>query len=285
MSAPTIGFMAPATWPTSLIGRMLSRTSNPVSDSWPATAPRRAGPKRLGKQFGISHHVRQTTNSPVNGDVLVLGVKPQVMQAVLARPWTVAARNPASLIISPFRSISLRQSGKLPGRWQAPSLRFACPTPRRCAARVSASGVCQCPRSLTRRSNRPKAISSMPWASACGWSAKELIDAVTAVSGSGRTYFFYMMEAYDPPPAITGWALPRDNRRAADAGSPPWALRHGPCTVDVERRRTAPRVWLPRAAPQSGDQQVLPKTTYLRIVTSGAPCKPPPHGARRNDKE
>ncbi|MFT6463988.1 pyrroline-5-carboxylate reductase [Halopseudomonas sp.] len=199
MSTPTIGFIGAGNMATSLIGGMLQQN---IKASQILASDRTAEQvERLGKQFGI----RTSTNNDLLAaecDVLVLAVKPQVMQAVCRA--LSAQRKPGQLIISIAAGISCASLEKWLGEGSAivrcmpntPSLR-----------RQGVSGLFANAQVSDTQKQQTEAILNAVGISL--WlEREELIDAVTAVSGSGPAYFFYMMEAMTAAGEQLG--LPRD---------------------------------------------------------------------------
>lgn len=123
-------------------------------------------------------------------DVLVLAVKPQVMAQVL-KPLAELAQKRQPLIISiaagiPVASIEHWLGGKLPVVRAMPN------TPA--LVQTGAAGLFASPHvSVDQRQLAEDILAAVGMAV---WVKEEsLIDAVTAVSGSGPAYFFYLMEA------------------------------------------------------------------------------------------
>lgn len=199
MSTPTIGFIGAGNMATSLIGGMLQQN---IKASQILASDRTAEQvERLGKQFGI----RTSTDNDLLAaecDVLVLAVKPQVMQAVCRVLST--ERKPGQLIISIAAGISCASLESWLGEGSAivrcmpntPSLR-----------RQGVSGLFANAQVSDTQKQQTEAILNAVGISL--WlEREELIDAVTAVSGSGPAYFFYMMEAMTAAGEQLG--LPRD---------------------------------------------------------------------------
>ena len=186
MTAPTIGFIGAGNMATSLIGGMLARNVKAeqllASDHSPEQA------EKLGSQFGI----RTGTDNALlarDCDILVLAVKPQVMQTV-CRALPVE-RKPGQLIISIAAGISCASLEHWLGEHSAivrcmpntPSLRGQGVSGLYANAQVSDT-------------QRQKSEAILNAVGISLWlEREELIDAVTAVSGSGPAYFFLMMEA------------------------------------------------------------------------------------------
>lgn len=184
--ATSIGFIGAGNMATALAGGLVARGWDPaaiaLSDAVPAAleAHRARG------------HFTSTDNRAVVGraDVLVLAVKPQVMAQVLA-PLAdlVQARRPLIISIAagiPVASLEHWLGGALPvvrAMPNTPALVQAGATGLYASAAVSADQKAAAEAILG-------AVGLTLWVEEEG-----LIDAVTAVSGSGPAYFFYVMEA------------------------------------------------------------------------------------------
>src|SRR5690554_313147 len=103
MTAPTIGFIGAGNMATSLIGGMLQNSFKPSQIL--ASDRDSEQLQRLNRQFGIA---TSTDNDQLAADcdVLVLAVKPQVMQAVCAA--LPSQRKPGQLVISIAAGIACR---------------------------------------------------------------------------------------------------------------------------------------------------------------------------------
>lgn len=186
MSAPTIGFIGAGNMATSLIGGMLQQGMKPgrvmASDH---NVEQRS---KLGGQFGIRTS-EDNALLAAECDVLVLAVKPQVMQQVCrALP---AERKPGQLIISIAAGIACQSLAQWLGQ-NAAIVRCMPNTPSLRGQGVSglyANG------NVT-ANQREQAENILNAVGISLWLEEEVqIDAVTAVSGSGPAYFFYMIEA------------------------------------------------------------------------------------------
>lgn len=186
MTAPTIGFIGAGNMASSLIGGMLQGSFQPqqiiASDQNPAQL------EQLRSQFGIT---TETDNAVLaqQCDVLVLAVKPQVMQAVCRD--LASTRKAGQLVISIAAGISCESLTRWLG---ADTALIRCMPNTPSLRRQGVSGLYAVPsvsaaqRDLSERIMNAVGISL--------WLDQESqIDAVTAVSGSGPAYFFYLMEA------------------------------------------------------------------------------------------
>lgn len=199
MTAPTIGFIGAGNMATSLIGGMLQQNFKPGQ----VLASDRNGEQldKLSRQFGIQ---TSTDNDQLarDCDVLVLAVKPQIMQAVCrALP---RQRKPGQLVISIAAGIACHSLADWLGADTAiircmpntPALRGQGVSGLFAAAAVSAEQKLLAEKIMN-------AVGISLWLE-----QEDQIDAVTAVSGSGPAYFFYLMEAMTDAGEQLG--LPRD---------------------------------------------------------------------------
>ncbi|HDZ56878.1 MAG TPA: pyrroline-5-carboxylate reductase [Pseudomonas xinjiangensis] len=199
MSAPTIGFIGAGNMATSLIGGMLQQNIKPGRIM--ASDHNAEQCEKLGRQFGI----RTSADNAVLAaecDVLVLAVKPQVMQAVCrALP---AQRRTGQVIISIAAGVSCASLAAWLGDDTA-LVRCMPNTPA--LRRQGVSGLYATPAVSDVQKQWTEDIVNAVGISL--WLDEESqIDAVTAVSGSGPAYFFYMMEAMTAAGEQLG--LPRD---------------------------------------------------------------------------
>jgi pyrroline-5-carboxylate reductase len=184
--AKTIGFIGAGNMATALAGGIAAR-------GWPATdiALSDALPAAL-EPHAARGHFTSTDNRAIveRADVLVLAVKPQVMAQVL-QPLAdlVQARRPLIISIAagiPVASLAHWLGGELPIVRAMPN------TPA--LVQAGATGLYASP--AVSREQRTEAEALLGAVGLTLWVEEErLIDAVTAVSGSGPAYFFYVMEA------------------------------------------------------------------------------------------
>jgi len=143
----------------------------------------------LQQQFGVN---TDTQNEAViaQADVVILAVKPQVMQQVLS-PLKSALLNKNPLIISVAAGISLESLGQ----WTDPSLAIVRCMPNTPAlVQKGASGLLANAKVSDAQKQLTDEILSAVGLSVWVKSETEL-DAVTALSGSGPAYFFLFIEA------------------------------------------------------------------------------------------
>ncbi len=137
-------------------------------------------------------------------DILVLAVKPQQLQAALA---TLPTPNPGQLILSVAAGVRARDIS----RWlsgHAAVVRAMPNTPALVGAGIT--GMYALPGVTS--AQREQATRIMEALGEVVWVEDEaLIDAITAVSGSGPAYVFYFIEALEEVAAELG--LPPENAR------------------------------------------------------------------------
>ncbi|MEH6388526.1 pyrroline-5-carboxylate reductase [Pseudomonas profundi] len=186
MTAPTIGFIGAGNMATSLIGGMLQQGMQP--ERVLASDHRAEQADKLAAELNI----RTTTDNArlaAECDVLVLAVKPQVMQAVCRALPT--ERKPGQLIISIAAGISSASLSDWLGE-QTAIVRCMPNTPslRRQGVSGLFANAAVSPEQKGQAEDILNAVGISLWLD-----QESQIDAVTAVSGSGPAYFFYMMEA------------------------------------------------------------------------------------------
>ena len=181
-----IGFIGAGNMASALAGGLLARGWRPsdiaLSDTYPAQleAHTSSGVITMMDNARLLEHA----------DVLVLAVKPQVMSAVL-KPLAALAQKKRPLVISiaagiPVASIERWLGGPLPVVRAMPN------TP----ALVQSGATGLFANAQTSPDQRSAAEAILGAVGLTLWVEEEgLIDAVTAVSGSGPAYFFYVMEA------------------------------------------------------------------------------------------
>lgn len=183
---PVIGFIGAGNMATALVGGLLAK-GWPARHIWLSDSQ----PAQLSVHGGRGVHTTQDNIALVEAvDILVLAVKPQVMADVL-RPLadTVASKPPLVLSIAagiPAGSIE---------RWLGGSYAVVRAMPNTPAlVQAGATGLYANPR--VSAGQRQQAEQILGAVGLTLWVEHEdLIDAVTAVSGSGPAYFFYVMEA------------------------------------------------------------------------------------------
>lgn len=171
---------------SALAGGLLARGWRPadiaLSDAYPAQLEAYAG-----------RGVLTTTDNRIvleHADVLVLAVKPQVMAEVL-KPLAAMAQQKRPLVISIAAGIPVASLERWLGD-ELPVVRAMPNTPA--LVQTGATGLYA--NALVSAEQKVVAEAILGAVGLVLWVESEsLIDAVTAVSGSGPAYFFYVMEA------------------------------------------------------------------------------------------
>lgn len=186
MADPLLTFIGGGNMATSIVGGLIAEGYDAkaitVCDPLPENL------HKLQQEFAV----QTTTDNAVgaaNADTVLLAVKPQAMKTVCASVQPALQRNP--LIISIAAGITLRQLNQLLGDELA-IIRCMPNTPA--LLRAGASGLFA--NSHTNSEQRALGERILGAVGIVEWLDSEaLIDAVTAVSGSGPAYFFLLMEA------------------------------------------------------------------------------------------
>lgn len=198
--APKIAFIGGGNMARCLIGGLIARGAAPAAIA--ASEPQDALREALARDFGIR---TATGNAAIaaDADVVVLAVKPQVMRAVCLELAPALAGRGAS-VVSIAAGVRLAQFG----RWLGPSqavVRAMPNTPALLGCGIS--GVVA--NAAAGAAARAAAEAVLAPAGPVVWIPDEsLMDAVTAVSGSGPAYFFLLMEAMQAAAERQG--LPRE---------------------------------------------------------------------------
>jgi len=197
---PRIAFVGAGNMASSLVGGLLkhgARASDLVAADPDATQR-----TRLEEAHGIATTV--DNNAAIRASrVVVLAVKPQVMETAV-RNLRLASDQ---LLISIAAGITLDSLA----RWGANDLAVVRCMPNT-PALYGAGITALCANARTSPADRELATAVLSAAGATLWvEREEMLDAVTAVSGSGPAYFFYLMEAMIE--AATALGLPDDVAR------------------------------------------------------------------------
>ncbi|HEY1992578.1 MAG TPA: pyrroline-5-carboxylate reductase, partial [Gammaproteobacteria bacterium] len=200
-----IAFIGGGNMARSLVGGLVERGCKPghITVSEPDPGQRALLAQRVP--------VRMSEDGPAaarDADLLVFAVKPQVMQSA-ARAVAKAVQARAPLVISVAAGITTGDLDRWLGGGQA-IVRVMPNTPALLGA--GAAGLYATPR--VSEEQRATAQSLMEAVGQARWIPDEaLMDAVTALSGSGPAYFFLLMECMEAAalelglPAETGRAL------------------------------------------------------------------------------
>lgn len=146
----------------------------------------------LTEQFGVQTAMHISDMPSSAAQVLVLAVKPQQMQAVCAQLHaTFSAQLSQHLIISIAAGIRTADLGRWLNGHQA-IVRVMPNTPAQIQAGVSALYAMP----SVNATQRGQATNILQAVGSCLWlDHEEKMDAVTAISGSGPAYVFYLIEA------------------------------------------------------------------------------------------
>ena len=203
MSNPKITFIGGGNMARSLVGGLISAgTSNTkISVSEPLPGLR----NKLLEDFGVNVHARNIA-AATGANVIVLAVKPQVLQEVVVRLRDLVSEHRPLLI-----SVAAGVTAQSIERWvgDRPALVRVMPnTPALVGAGISALYA----NKNVREDQRELAEMIMSAVGKTVWIEDEsLMDTVTAVSGSGPAYFFYVMQAIKD--AATAEGLDEDTAR------------------------------------------------------------------------
>ena len=171
----------------SLVGGLINAgtSSSSISVSEPQPELR----SQLSEDFDVNVHA-ETISAVKGANVIVLAVKPQILQEVV-RPLGSMISEHRPLLISVAAGITTRSIDQWVGGH--PSLVRVMPnTPALVGAGISALYA----NHNTSESQRKLAQKIMSAVGKTVWIEEEnLMDIVTAVSGSGPAYFFYVMQA------------------------------------------------------------------------------------------
>ncbi|MFP5375014.1 MAG: pyrroline-5-carboxylate reductase [Gammaproteobacteria bacterium] len=202
-----VAFIGGGNMARSLVGGLVARGVDParihVAD--PAQPQREA----LAREFGVRTHVDNAAAAAV-GDTWVLAVKPQMMR-IVCEPLAEAARARRPLAVSIAAGITSAQVARWLGDEtgeRQPVVRTMPNTPALLGAGVT--GLYANP--AVDADGRARAQSLLEAAGTTVWIGDEaLMDAVTAVSGSGPAYVFLLAEAMQTAGEAEG--LPADAAR------------------------------------------------------------------------
>lgn len=233
MTAPTIGFIGAGNMASSLIGGLLQQgveasriMASDLNEQQLAELARQAGIRTSSDNAELAREC----------DVLVLAVKPQVMREVcqaLPRP-----RKPGQLVISIAAGITCASLARWLGE-DTPLVRCMPNTPALRGRGVSGLYASD----LVSAQQKALAEDILNAVGISLWLEQEdLIHAVTAVSGSGPAYFFYLMEAMTDAGVQLG--LPRDMAERLTLhtalGAADMAVHSDVDPAELRRRVTSP---------------------------------------------
>jgi pyrroline-5-carboxylate reductase len=187
----------------SLIGALISAgvDAHSIAVAEPEERPRNA----LARDFGIATHTR-IADALANATTVLLAVKPQVMREVCAG-LHAALGDTRPLIVSIAAGIRLDQIEQWIGL-ALPIVRCMPNTP----ALIGAGATGLIANAKTSADERTRVEAILGAAGRTAWIEREdLMDTVTALSGSGPAYFFLLVEALENAAVAQG--LPRATAR------------------------------------------------------------------------
>ena len=186
MKTSKIAFIGAGNMAKAIIGGLLAEGFSAAQIS--AAGPRMESLAKVADEFGVSVSTDNAATA-ANADVIVLGVKPQMLKEVCLALRDSLAHKP--LIISLAAGITTASIASWLGDDQA-IVRCMPNTPSQ--LRAGASGLFA--NTLVSDAQKASANAILGAVGIVQWLDDEvLINSVTAVSGSGPAYFFLMMEA------------------------------------------------------------------------------------------
>ncbi|MEZ5589798.1 MAG: pyrroline-5-carboxylate reductase [Gammaproteobacteria bacterium] len=249
----TIAFIGAGNMARSLIGGLVA--SGQPAATICATDPNPEQRAQISATFGIQAYADNPT-AIAQADTIVLAVKPQVMRDVAgALAATVQARRPLVLSIAAgIRAADLEN-------WLGGSIPLVRCMPNTPALIQSgATGLYANPQVSAEQ--RQQAQDIMATAGITVWVDDEsLLDAVTALSGSGPAYFFLVMEALEQAGEKMGLAPPVARQLALHTalGAAKMAIASDEGPAQLRTRVTSPGGTTERAISilQQGDLEAL----------------------------
>jgi pyrroline-5-carboxylate reductase len=234
MTQPTIAFIGSGNMAAALIGGLI--TDGTPAERLLATDPDPARRDALAAQAGI-HTLEDNAEAVARAEVVVLAVKPQVLGEV-ARDLAESIQQHRPLVISIAAGI---RSNTLQ-RWLGGDVALVRSMPNTPAMlQTGATALFATPE--VNETQREQAESVMRAVGLVQWVDDEsLMDAVTALSGSGPAYFFLLMEAMEHAGERLG--LPADTARLLTLqtalGAARMAIESSENPAELRRRVTSP---------------------------------------------
>lgn len=233
-AAARIGFAGGGNMARSLVGALIrsGRDAAAISVAEPDARLREA----LARDFGVATHA-DASEIPGDVDVIVLAVKPQVLKLVCASFVEVGLQRPP-MLISIAAGVRIAQLQEWTGASGA-IVRAMPNTP----ALLGAGATGLFANAVTSSAQRAEAEAILACAGRTVWVEDEdLMDTVTALSGSGPAYFFLLVEALEDAAVAQG--LPRDAARMLAAqtclGAGRMLLEEGVSPATLRERVTSP---------------------------------------------
>ena len=234
MSTPTLVFIGGGNMAHALIKGLLSDGTPP--DSIIVTEPDAERRERLAANLGVRTR-DDNQGAAREADVLILAVKPQVLEAV-ARELSAIASQRKPLCLSIAAGVTHATLQQWLGE-EVPLVRTMPNTPA--MIQVGATGLYASNRVSNAQKDQAERI--MRSVGLTQWVEDEsLMDAVTAVSGSGPAYFFLIMEAMEDAAKKLG--LPAETAHLlvlqTSLGAARMALENQNDLADLRHRVTSP---------------------------------------------
>ena len=240
MTSPRIAFIGAGNMAASLIGGL--RAQGVAADAIRASDPGAEQRARISAEHGIQTFA-DNRDALKNADVVVLAVKPQVMQAVC--PALSARLAPPTLIVSIAAGITCDSLQ----RWLGPQPRaiVRCMPNTPALLRQGVSGLFANAQVSAMQKHQAEQLLSAVGV-ALWLDEEQLIDAVTAVSGSGPAYFFLLIEAMTAAGEQLG--LPRATAAQLTLQTALGAARMA-CESDVDAAELRRRVTSPNGTTEA----------------------------------
>lgn len=182
-----IAFIGAGNMANALIGGMLAKDFNP--ENIVVTDPYKPGLDAICEQYGVSA-AEDNESAARLADVLVLAVKPQVLRQAI-NEFAPALENKKPMLVSIAAGIKIHSIEAWAGV-SLPVIRCMPNTPA--LLQLGATGLYA--NAIAGDADRTLAEAILSAVGITAWVGDEdLLDAVTAVSGSGPAYFFAVMEA------------------------------------------------------------------------------------------
>jgi pyrroline-5-carboxylate reductase len=185
----SIAFIGSGNMATSIIGGLIAEGYPPHAVT--ACDPNLDALEKISAQFGINTS-SDNAKAIANSNVIVLAVKPQILKSVALDLALSVSNNPKKPIVI---SIAAGVTGASLSRWMGSRTAIIRCMPNTPALlQEGATGlyanefVSDIQKNIAEK--LMQGVGSVIWVN-----SEELIDAVTAVSGSGPAYFFLLMEA------------------------------------------------------------------------------------------
>ncbi|MCQ4234491.1 pyrroline-5-carboxylate reductase [Pseudomonas stutzeri] len=240
MTSPRIAFIGAGNMAASLIGGL--RAQGVAADAIRASDPGAEQRARISAEHGIQTFA-DNRDALMNADVVVLAVKPQVMQAVCRD--LAAQLAPTTLIVSIAAGITCDSLQRWLGTQPRAIVRCMPNTPA--LLRQGVSGLfANAQVSAMQKQQAEQLLSAV--GVALWLDEEQLINAVTAVSGSGPAYFFLLIEAMTAAGEQLG--LPRTTAAQLTLQTALGAARMA-CESDVDAAELRRRVTSPNGTTEA----------------------------------